>query len=164
MRNILLVIITLISSYGFAQSLERSVLASTGNYTSTSTLRISSTFGETFVTTLAGSSFELTQGFQQATPTTGPGPGNVQELNFFDVSVYPNPTRNIVNIKANVDGDFSVSVFDLLGRNMNVDYTNTNKVGKLDVTLDLEKYSAGLYFIKIFDDSNHLKTVKVKKQ
>ena len=165
-KYIFLIVTIVLASYGFAQSLERSVFASSGNFTATSTMSISSTLGEVFVTTLSTSSTILTQGFQQSTVTSGGGGGTdgIENLISGEFSVYPNPFNDVINLKSTQKGNFTINIIDVLGRNLNVDYTNVNSNGKLDLKLDLREYQTGLYFVKIYDDLNHLKTIKIQKQ
>ena len=147
--------------YGFAQSIERSVFASSGNFSSTSSMSISSTLGEVFVTTLSSSSSTLTQGFQQPTSSGGVG---VEEIDIVNFSVYPNPFQDIINIKSSIKGNYTISIVDVLGRNLNADLSPINSSGKLDMIINLEHYQSGLYFLKIYNDDNHMKTIKIQKQ
>ena len=52
----------------FSQSIERKVIASGGINYQSATLNVSSTIGETFITTIGNSGLLLTQGFQQPVP------------------------------------------------------------------------------------------------
>ncbi len=66
MKKLILSITLLsIATLGFSQQITRSVVASSGNYSTNSGVNISSTIGEAMVTTLSSGSFTLTQGFQQ---------------------------------------------------------------------------------------------------
>ena len=66
MKKLILSITLLsIATLGFSQQISRSVVASSGNYSTNSGLTISSTVGEAMVTTLTSGGFTLTQGFQQ---------------------------------------------------------------------------------------------------
>ena len=162
-KYILLIIPIVMAGYGFAQTLERSVLASSGNFTSTSTMSISSTLGEVFVTTLDASSSSLTQGFQQSTTSNGGGIG-IEEIENINFSVYPNPFQDVITIKSNVKGNFSLKLVDVLGRDLLVDNRNNNQNTIMNIELNLSDYQSGMYFFKIYDDSNHLKTIKIQKQ
>lgn len=162
-KYILLVSSIAIAGYGFAQSIERSVLASSGNFSSTSLMSISSTLGEVFVITLDGSSGSLTQGFQQSTSTSGGGIG-IEEIENIDFSVYPNPFQDVVNIKSTTKGNYTLKLVDVLGRDLLLDYRNNNSNSVLNLELNLNEYQSGLYFLKVYNDSNHLKTIKIQKQ
>ena len=159
MKRIILLILVPLASYGFAQTIERSVFGTSGTFASTSNLSLSYTLGEVFVTTASSTGVTLTQGFQQPTNTTNPGPGSVNESITDDILVAPNPTRGYVHVTGGVEGNFSIVIFDMLGREMH----NTSINNTLDVKLDLSKYNTGLYFVKIYNEETHLKTIKVKK-
>ena len=67
MKKILLTITTIaFATFSFSQVISRDVVSSGGNYSSNSGYTISSTIGETMITTLATGSNVLTQGFQQS--------------------------------------------------------------------------------------------------
>ena len=65
---IVLVLILIQSLNTFSQSIERKVIASGGINYQSATLNVSSTIGETFITTIGNSGLLLTQGFQQPVP------------------------------------------------------------------------------------------------
>jgi hypothetical protein len=67
MKKILLTTICIaFATFSFSQQISRHVVASGGNYSSNSGYTISSTIGESMVTTLTSASNVLTQGFQQS--------------------------------------------------------------------------------------------------
>ena len=67
MKKILLTITTIaFATFSFSQVISRDVVSSGGNYSSNSGYTLSSTIGETMITTLATGSNVLTQGFQQS--------------------------------------------------------------------------------------------------
>lgn len=160
-KYILLFTTIVLASYGFAQTIERSVFAASGNYTKTSTLSLSSTLGEVFAATLNSSSTVLTQGFQQPTIAGGVGVSELENNSFL---VYPNPFHNVINIKSTFKGNYTLKVVDVLGRNLYVDFSNNNLISNLNVELNMSDYESGMYFLKLYDDSNHLKTIKIQKQ
>lgn len=69
------------------------------------------------------------------------------------ISLYPNPTHNVVNIKAN-NTITSVQLFDVQGRLLQTKLVNEN-----NATLDISTQTAGVYFIKATTD----KGIKVEK-
>jgi hypothetical protein len=70
-----------------------------------------------------------------------------------NISVYPNPTHNVVNIKAN-NTITSVQLFDVQGRLLQTKLVNEN-----NTIIDITAQSAGVYFIKVTTD----KGIKVEK-
>jgi hypothetical protein len=74
-----------------------------------------------------------------------------------DFTVYPNPTRNVWNIKTTVNIS-SVKVYNLLG-NLVLD----QKVDANEAVISSEGLATGVYFVKIENEANYFKTVKVIK-
>ena len=66
---------------------------------------------------------------------------SVSEITNDEVSLYPNPVRNILNINIIAD---KVDVFDLTGRKL-MTMENTN-------TVDVSNLIPGVYFVKINND------------
>jgi hypothetical protein len=66
-----------------------------------------------------------------------------------EMSVYPNPSGDMitVSINANLVIDNRVELQDMLG---NIIYTKEiSKSGKQSIQIDMKKYSAGVYFVRI---------------
>ena len=81
--------------------LERQVIASTGNYSTSANLRLSSTAGEAASTSLINGSFRLTQGFQQ--PTTDEITDiDVSEALLVNYQIYPNPTVDRLTVDSRI--------------------------------------------------------------
>uniref|UniRef100_UPI0026028FEF T9SS type A sorting domain-containing protein n=1 Tax=Flavobacterium sp. TaxID=239 RepID=UPI0026028FEF len=57
------------------------------------------------------------------------------------ISIYPNPTNGIVNIKADSDV-ISVELFDVRGRKLMENHKS--------LSIDLVGFDAGIYFVKVF--------------
>jgi hypothetical protein len=63
------------------------------------------------------------------------------ENNLYEVSVYPNPTNNIINIKiANYPGEFEARMYDLSGRLLLVENKNT---------FSINSFSKGTYILRL---------------
>lgn len=71
----------------------------------------------------------------------------------YDITVYPNPTNDIISISHATIGD-KIILFDAMGKQLQV-----IKVSNSSFTIDLSKYSPGIYFIK----SNNGLTTKIIK-
>ncbi|MBO4307526.1 MAG: T9SS type A sorting domain-containing protein [Bacteroidales bacterium] len=67
-------------------------------------------------------------------------PEVIQQL--YDVKVYPNPTRSLVNVEG--DGLLSVEVYDLTSRHLMTIQAEGDKV-----TFDLSNYTTGSYYIRV---------------
>ncbi len=69
---------------------------------------------------------------------------DVEALNN-NISIYPNPSSGIFNIKMKNLADFKCDVFDITGKHI---MSKSNSL-KNDFNLDLSNYSKGIYFMKI---------------
>jgi subtilisin family serine protease len=90
----------------------------------------------------------------------GAEPVSTKEYNIEAFKIYPNPTSNIINIDL-AENEFNkstIEVIDLLGKTIK----SFNVHNKL-VTIDMNSYSTGIYFIK-FTNQLGSKTQKIIKQ
>jgi Secretion system C-terminal sorting domain/ASPIC and UnbV/FG-GAP-like repeat len=67
-----------------------------------------------------------------------------QEFESNDFILYPNPTSGIVNIKSLVNQDFSLIIFDTLGREI-----SSKEYKRNSVVINVNDLSKGVYFFKI---------------
>ncbi len=80
--------------------------------------------------------------------------GNNEVSEDFEIEYYPNPTSNFVNFI--YQGDISISVYDILGREI----IKTN-----EKMIDLSDYNKGLYIFKINDFYNQkFKSIRIIKK
>ena len=165
MKKLITIICIGFASIAFSQTLDRSVLATGGSYSSTANVSISFTIGEVFTVSKTNATYTVLEGFQQPyiiedtiDPGPGPGPGSIEELNTF--SIYPNPFKRTFNVKTENTNDFDFEVIDMLGKKIEV---NTSiKSGY--IVFNLEDYGSGIYFLKMVDKSdNSIKTFKLEK-
>jgi hypothetical protein len=73
------------------------------------------------------------------------------------LSIYPNPASAFVQIEINSSEEFNVELFDMSGRKLYQTQMNG------DITIDLNAYATGIYFVKIGDGANSI-TKKILKQ
>ena len=74
-----------------------------------------------------------------------------------NISVYPNPSGDMFSINSDTRG--SIVIYDLIGKTIkseNIDLGITK--------LDLSKYPSGIYFMKVTNDKNQTKNIKLIKQ
>jgi Secretion system C-terminal sorting domain/Pregnancy-associated plasma protein-A len=85
---------------------------------------------------------------------------NTNDNDFVAFSVYPNPTKGIINIQfENLASDFDVNVYDIAGRQ--VDYAKSNALNKNSITLN--NASKGIYFVSIkYDNKQTTKKIVVE--
>ncbi|MEX0811858.1 MAG: T9SS type A sorting domain-containing protein [Chitinophagales bacterium] len=164
MKNITVILIALLPVALFAQSLERQVIASSGSYSETANLQVSSTIGETVIATGTSASVILTQGFQQPASDNTVG---IEEPEFgFSMQAYPNPTANMVILDFNADKELElqISLIDVMGKQYPVAKSNITVLGNSRQQIDLSAYAAGNYFIRIDDEKGQFsKTIKIQK-
>ena len=78
----------------------------------------------------------------------------LNELTIQEISIYPNPTDNEINIVLN-DNNYSVSLIDALGKELLFQAHLSQKT-----QLNLEKFEPGIYFIRLI---NSKKEIFIKK-
>lgn len=71
---------------------------------------------------------------------------SINEEELLNVSVYPNPTKGLVNITMGEAGKYDVEVLNLLGERIHSTNFNNNTV------LDLSGNAAGVYMVRISND------------
>lgn len=77
------------------------------------------------------------------------------------LSIYPNPSNSIFNINWTQGNDFSISVFDLTGKLVAQEKSNSKSLRIF--SLDMSKFSKGIYFAKIkVDDKQSTKKLILK--
>ena len=144
----------------FAQSIERQVIGSTGSYSSNSTARVSSTVGETVITTASSGNIILTQGFQQK----GGNTIGINELeNGFSINAYPNPVSNELILDFDVKKKTYVEIFltDVMGKETSVPSGNLELSGKTTHVMNLSDISAGHYLLTFKTVDQILGTIKI---
>lgn len=82
------------------------------------------------------------------------------DLDKLNISVFPNPTDRFINIsmKNNLDKDYLVTVYDLLGRIV----VTPEIYREDDAQIDLQNLNAGIYILKV-NQNNSTKTFKIIK-
>ena len=78
------------------------------------------------------------------------------KLNTETINVYPNPTKDLINIRA-ANGIKKVLIFDQLGKAVKTNQTDLNQ-------LDISDFSDGIYFLKITDNNGTVFTKKIVKE
>jgi hypothetical protein len=87
-------------------------------------------------------------------------PTKVREVSAYlgDVTVYPNPASNYVNVELKngvMGGKYTVDVVNMLGQKVAADKMMDNKA-----TFDVSDYAAGVYFVDCYKDGVKFATVK----
>ena len=132
------------------QSVKQQVVASAGGYdvSGDNTISLSWTLGELAITTVESGSGDivLTQGFQQTMLVIDAIQKN-PELDV-EVTVFPNPTSELVNIRfaAPLDGDTDIFLHGADGRLV---YTGKIVPGELLKQVNMHQHPGGTYILRI---------------
>jgi len=151
-KHVLLIIcLVLLTCISVSQTLERSVIASSGFSYSGTNYIVDYTVGETFTLTVSNSNNILTQGFQQ------PGPDTVVSVfeitnNELSIMLYPNPASEFINLSISnpPEKDLHIEVIDMLGSILIIKrfepLNNSSSIEKININ----KLPQGTYFIKLY--------------
>ncbi|MDD2564208.1 MAG: T9SS type A sorting domain-containing protein [Salinivirgaceae bacterium] len=155
----------MVATFANAQTISHSVVASAGeNYTNSETgISISWTLGEPVIGTLTSDdeSIILTQGFQQG--MLG-GDVYIVTLDFSaEITVYPNPATNFVNIKVDglINGALKLEVLDIHGR---IRAEHNNITNDDLVTIKADHLNSGVYMLRFISGDQTVKTVRLIKE
>lgn len=151
-----LILLLLVSSIGYSQSISKQVIGSAGKAESNSNFKLSWTTGEPVVGLMTAEGHQLGNGYY-------PGK-NVKALKIEDnaldlqIKVYPNPTSQKLSVSHPDLNTFAIQITDLNGKQM---YSGT--IDK-DQPLDVSHYSQGMYLVIIENkEANKKNTYKIIK-
>ena len=80
---------------------------------------------------------------------------NIEEEEVTDFKLYPNPTRDNVNIITNDDNEKNIEIYNLSG--IKIYNTQFNR----ELTVDMSSYATGIYFAKVIGENNSEKMMKI---
>jgi len=86
---------------------------------------------------------------QQQTVIIGSNSTDIKEVSEINVSIYPNPVNEILNISCNEQNVDRITIFDITGQTV-VEKTNISNIERIDMS----GFNAGIYFINIYNDKN----------
>ena len=139
----------------FTTVIGQTVVNSTGNTLKDNSYYFEYSVGEISITTLAGTTNNVTQGLLQPNIKKVPPP-----CDFLDEKVlsFENPTRNIVRLVGRYDWITNYKIYAADGKLV--------KEGRFyNNVIDLTKFPAAVYFIKLYPGCNDdYKVLKVVKQ
>jgi len=140
---------------GSVTAYNQTLVNSTGNTLKDNSYYFEYSIGEISITTIAGSTNNVTQGLLQPNIKKVPPP-----CDFLDEKLisFENPTRNIVRLVGRYDWITNYKVFAADGKLV--------KEGRFyNNVIDLTKFPAAVYFIQLFPGCNdNYKVLKVLKQ
>jgi|GEM_PF-1993902 len=94
------------------------------------------------------------RGCQEAFYPVQIGTLSTVDEDFFELSIYPNPTRGEINIQANLTEDFSVKIFSLQGKLMLEEHLSVNTANHYKISTD-QILSKGMYLIQLESQGKH---------
>ena len=124
-----------------SQSIERQVIASTGNFAQNTEGSLAFTVGEPTIVLGSSATNFLTQGFQQPVAIIRTGIVVVASKNPCEFSISPNPTHGVLNFQSSSNIQTSFEVFDLVGKSFGK-YKTSNGL------IDVVNLSAGTYLLR----------------
>lgn len=139
------------SYVAFAQDYQNciQVISSAGKYAVQGNLSFSYTIGEPVITTLAGASRKLTQGFHQpelckVVATFNP------DLADWNIEVFPNPTADYLTIRYSdqQSGSLHATVYNLYGQVMIDDQVLSSPGGS---SVNCTDWQSGVYILQLKD-------------
>lgn len=145
----------LISISANTQSLAPEIIASSGDYFTSATIKLNWTLGEMVTETYSFGGEILTQGFQQAnflfTSIEETAENN-------EITIFPNPFSDIINVNTGEYKGLQLIVYGLDGIAL-----IEKKVAKSNTQLDFSSFSPGMYFIRLSDGQKEIKVFKIQK-
>ena len=162
----LILSLALIQAFGQTPAIVMQVVASSGGYAETASLKVSWTLGEPVIQTVANTenTLILTQGFQQGNLFNVDVPNtDFQSLSF---KMYPNPANLKVWFELNnnkAKGDFVVDVYDVTGRkvlNENLGQFENQELRSMDVS----RLKSGIYLVRVTIGNYNSDVMKLIKE
>jgi hypothetical protein len=152
-----LVLFLLLSYVGIGQSLEPVLVSSAGGHFDAGSASLSWSLGEPVIATEDAGSQVLTQGFHQTFLNIS-SVSSIGEAS--SIGVFPNPNAGLLTVDlSDLDVACRVEVYDALGRLLIQANANPNQ--QLD--LDLYDFSAGHYFLRVYNAQSILEVFKIQK-
>ena len=132
-----------------AQSLLSSVVGSAGDQFASASGSLEWTLGEIMTETYQQSQGFFTQGFQQPATIKVTSINEEEDRNLV---AYPNPTRNLLNVRTSENGDYRIELFNLQGQKLiNLNITGNNGVHIHQI--DLQDFGVAVYLLRISNTS-----------
>lgn len=112
-KTCLLFLVSGISFTALCQSMNQNVISTSGNHFENGNAQLSFTIGEPIITTESNSTHSLTQGFHQ---TNWSFVGLEDHDTSNEITVFPNPLTDEINIKTDDFGGLSYNLYDANGK------------------------------------------------
>ncbi len=142
----------------FTKCIAQDVITSSSGYYETTTISLSWTIGELAVETYANDNIILTQGFNQGNLIIT---GITEDLlPGFNITVYPNPVKDIINIRTIADNPvrMTAELYNLSGRRLTSELIHNG-----NSQIDIEKLPESEYILRIHANKQVIKSLKIIK-
>jgi len=158
MKKYFLVLLTAMFAFSLSAQ-KQEVIASAGGYNTAGGISISWTLGETIIPTFSAGGLILTHGFQQQLIVT-----TIEEnlMELVNVTVYPNPASDVLNIRFDVPLDGQVDLY-ILSQKGSLMLTGFIEATTVEKQISMTAFPAGVYLIRLVKGklSNVYKVVKL---
>ena len=145
-RNILVLLSLLVTGYVSAQE----VVSTQGGTIFNANGSIDFTVGEVMINTFTNGTNDLTQGFQQ---TNWNFVGIEDHLPSYEVTIFPNPTSDVLNIKTSEYQNVNYTLYDGKGQ-----LVLQNKLSAEQTVIQVSRLAPGNYSLVLNNDTQNLKT------
>jgi Secretion system C-terminal sorting domain/Pregnancy-associated plasma protein-A/GEVED domain len=133
-------------------------IPATANQTATLRMRINTILNSDTEPTACGNSNEAATSYDYALKIGNTTLSTEEfENTVSNFVVYPNPSNAIFNI--DTDSNATIEIYDVIGKKLKTDKIETGKS-----QLDLSSYYNGIYFLKITNEKNKTRTVRLVKK
>ena len=141
------------------QTLFPEVYSCFGGDAKNASVQLTWTAGEPLYTTVQNTNNVLTQGFNQTVYVSAVLMG-LPEVDGYNISAYPNPTRGILNLRLQTENQqaLDLQITDMFGRTL----LSTKSTSDLE-QLDISQFSVGLYLLRISNGKQIVKIFKIEK-
>jgi len=140
MKAILITILVLISIESYNQTIDRSVVSSTGNHVDTDLISVSWTLGEVAISTSRSEGLILSPGFHQGNLVINAIEGIQSD---YQLKTYPNPVADKLIVESSKLDQF-YEIIDMNGRLIKNGHITSNPF-----VLDLTYLPGGSYFLRV---------------
>ena len=157
-KSIIFILFTLISLWAFSQEIKKESIDSGGGIATGDGIVAIHTIGETLVAEKSEATLKVSEGFIS--------PGLLESIGVQDftklegVTAYPNPTTDFLNIDFPNTENYSIQVYDLLGKEIKEVSTDGETY-----TLNLSELESATYLVVVKNlDTKQYATYKILKK
>ncbi len=165
--NFFIIVMLFFSFKGIAQNTEKNsndlmdTIIAYGNDTTGSSGSVTYSIGQVYYTSIEESEYNVVQGIQHQETYNSLDTQDVIEPKT-EISIYPNPTTDFVNINMEgyelENGLRSYQLYDFQGRLLKQNTINQN-----ETQVNLSDLSSSIYLLQVYVDNKALKTFKIIK-